>query len=81
MAGTNYRVDRVTKSPDPVSGHARVPAGMNSIVYLDDKPPSIGNVMHYLRPVLRKDEQLLFSKWDTTFKEYVISQVVNADSN
>jgi len=79
MPGTNYRVDRVIKSADPCNGHARVPCGMNSIVYLDDKPPSIGDVLAKMPTTLAANEQLIFSKWDKTYREYVISQVVAAN--
>lgn len=79
MSGTNYRVDRVTKQA--AAGKYPVPCGMNSIIYLDDKPPSISRVVKSLRKPLEPNEVLLFSKWvglngASLTGDYVVSQKV-----
>lgn len=81
MAGTNYRVDRVAKQA--AGNKHTVPCGMNSIVYLDNKPPSISRVVDSLGKPLEQDEVLLFSKWVGRngmhlTGDYVVSQVVEA---
>ena len=85
MPGTNYRVDRVRYlgTPNPRTMTLTVPCGMNSIIYLDDKPPSISRVLESLSKPLAPDEWLLFSKWIgrngmRLTGEYVVSQVIGA---
>jgi hypothetical protein len=60
-AGTNFRVDRVKRLPE--GSKYTVPCGMNTIVYLSNKPPSVGSVMSNLPTVLADDEVCIFSKW------------------
>lgn len=63
----NYRIDKVQKQSDP-NAQYQIPCGMNSIIFLGDKPPH----RTFLQGCKKKDNEVfLMSKWsdkECTFK-------------
>lgn len=69
MIATNYRTDKVHCN-HPID---KVPAGMSSIISLDDKAPS----PKFLHSIKKKDnEMLLVSKWIDKEGRFKVVQVI-----
>ena len=68
----NYRMDKSERLP---TRHAySVPCGMNTIVYISNKPYNIQKIISKAY-ALRENEVYIHSKWDKNKRDFIIYAV------